>query len=171
MIDSKRLLADLKRLHAKLKDDLRRHHAASPGRDAAEAEWQEAFSTKRTAETFPTFFEAAVDQAAVRWILAAAFIRFLEDNGLIERPILSGPGERLDLARETQQAWFRLRPHDSDAEYLIASFSEAAQLPGLLRLFDAAHNPLFRLPLSGDGAMSLIDFFRQRVPETGALNH
>jgi hypothetical protein len=171
MIDPKRLLADLKRLHAKLKDDLRRHHAASAGRDATEAEWQEAFSTKRTAETFPTFFEAAVDQAAVHWLLAAAFIRFLEDNGLIERPILSGPGERWELARERQQGWFRVRPHDSDAEYLIASFSDAAQFPGLSGLFDAAHNPLFRLPLSGDGAMALIDFFRQRVPETGALDH
>jgi hypothetical protein len=171
MIDPKRLLADLKRLHAKLKDDLRHHHAVSADRDAAEAEWQEAFSTKRTAETFPTFFEAAVDQAAAHWILAAVFIRFLEDNGLIERPILSGPGERWELARERQQAWFRLCPHDSDAEYLIASFSEAAQLPDLSGLFDRAHNPLFRLPLSGDGAMALIDFFRQRVPETGTLNH
>jgi hypothetical protein len=171
MIDPKRLLADLKRLHAKLKDDLRRHHTASAGRDAAEAEWQEAFATKRTAETFATFFEAAIDQAAVHWILAATFIRFLEDNGLIERPILSGPGERWELARERQQAWFRLRPHDSDGEYLIASFSAAAQFPGLSGLFDAAHNPLFQLPLSGDGAMALIDFFRQQVPETGALNH
>jgi hypothetical protein len=171
MIDPKRLLADLKRLHVRLKDDLRHYHATSAARDATEAEWQEAFSTKRTAETFPTFFEAAVDQAAVHWILAAAFIRFLEDNGLIERPILSGPGERSELARERQQAWFRLRPHDSDAEYLIASFSVAAQFAGLSGLFDAAHNPLFRLPLSGDGAMALIDFFRQRVPETGALDH
>jgi hypothetical protein len=171
MIDPKRLLTDLKRLHTKLKDDLRRHHTASAGRNATDAEWQEAFATKRTAETLPAFFEAALDQASVYWILAAAFIRFLEDNGLIERPILSGPGERWELARERQQAWFRLRPHDSDAEYLIASFSETAQLPGLSGLFDTAHNPLFRLPLSGDGAMAVIDFFRQRVPETGALNH
>jgi hypothetical protein len=171
MIDRKRLLADLKSLHAKLKDDLRYHQAASAGRDATEAEWQEAFATKRTAENFLVFFEAAIDQATVHWILAAAFIRFLEDNGLIERPILSGPGERWELARERQQAWFRVRPHDSDAEYLVASFSEMPQLPGLSGLFDTAHNPLFRLPLSGDGAMALIDFFRQRVPETGALDH
>ena len=126
---------------------MRRHHAASPGRKAAEAEWREAFATKRTAEPFAAFFEAAIDQASVHWILAAAFIRFLEDNGLMERPILSGPGDRLELARERQQAWFRARPHDSDAEYLIASFSEAGQLPGLSGLFDTAHNPLFRLPL------------------------
>jgi hypothetical protein len=171
MIDAKRLLADLKRLYAKLKDDLRHHHAADPGRAAVGAEWREAFETKRTAETFATFFESALDQASVHWILAAVFIRFLEDNALIERPILAGPGERLDLARERQQAWFRARPHDSDAEYLLASFTELAQLPGLSGLFDPAHNPLFRLPLSGDGAMELIDFVRKLVPETGALAH
>ncbi len=171
MIEPKRLLADLKRLHAQLKDDLRHHHAASLGRKAAEAEWQEAFATKRTAEPFAAFFEGAIDQASVHWVLAAAFIRFLEDNGLIERPILSGPGERVELARERQRAWFRARPHNSDAEYLIANFSEAGQLPGLSGLFDTAHNALFRLPVTGDGARALIDFFRQRVPETGALNH
>jgi hypothetical protein len=152
MIEPKRLLTDLKRLHLRLKEDLRRHHEVSAGRGAAEAEWREAFAAKRTAETFPTFFEAALDQASVHWILAAAFIRFLEDNGLIERPILSGVGERWELARERRQAWFRLHPHDSDAEYLIASFSEAAELPGLSGLFDTTHNPLFLLPISGDGA-------------------
>jgi hypothetical protein len=171
MIDSKRLLADLKRLLNRLKDDLRRYHAATAGRAAVEAEWREAFEAKRTAETFEAFFDTALDQAGVHWILGAVFVRFLEDNGLIERPILSGPGERLELARERQQAWFRLRPHDSDAEYLIATFSEVAQLPGLAGLFDPAHNPLFRLPLSGDGAMGLIGFLRQLVPETGALIH
>ncbi len=103
--------------------------------------------------------------------LGAVFIRFLEDNRLVDRPILSGAGERLELARERQQSWFRARPHDSDAEYLIATFSELARLPGLAGLFDPAHNPLFRLPLSGDGAMELIGFFRQLVPETGALTH
>jgi len=166
MINSKRLLGDLKRLLNRLKDDLRRYHAASAGRGVVQAEWHEAFEAKRTAETFETFFDTALDQAGVHWILGAVFVR---DNGLVERPILSGPGERLELARERQQAWFRVRPHDSDAEYLLATFSEVARLPGLSGLFDPAHNPLFRLPLSGDGAMELIGFFRQLVPE--ALIH
>src|SRR5947209_6144413 len=171
MIDSKRLLAELKRLLNRLKVDLRRYHAASAGRAAVEAEWREAFEAKRTAETFEAFFDTALDQAGVHWILGAVFVRFLEDNRLVDRPILSGPGERLELARERQQTWFRARPHDSDAEYLIATFSEVARLPGLSGLFDPAHNPLFRLPVSGDGAMELIGFFRQLVPETGALTH
>jgi hypothetical protein len=171
MIDRQHLLADLKRLRRRLEGDLRRHHADGAARTAVEAEWREAFDAKRTAETFATFFDVALDQAAVHWILAAVVVRFLEDNRLIDRPILSGPGERLELARERQQAWFRARPLDSDAEYLTASFSELALLPGLSGLFDQAHNPLFHLPVSGDGAMVLFEFFRKVVPETGALEH
>ena len=34
-----------------------------------------------------------------------------------------------------------------------------------------ALNPLFRLPLSADGAMALIGFWRERATDTGALAH
>ncbi|WP_166802367.1 hypothetical protein, partial [Microvirga pakistanensis] len=73
---------------------------------------------------------AAVDQAAVHWILALVFLRFLEDNGLLDRPIVSGVGERLELAQLRQREHFRVRPTDSDAEYLLAAFEELARLPG-----------------------------------------
>ena len=171
MIDAKRLLADLKRLRKQLEDDLRAHHAAGAGRVGVEAEWREAFDAKRTADTFETFFSAALDQASVHWILGAVFLRFLEDNALIPRPLISGTGERMELARQRQQEYFRRQPVDSDAEYMLATFAEAARLPGLSGLFDTAHNPALRLPLSGDGAGALIGFFRQVVPETGALVH
>jgi hypothetical protein len=171
MVDAGRLLGDLKRLRRKLDQDLRRHHTASAGRAAVEGEWREARETKRTADTFEPFFGAAVDQAAVHWILALIFLRFLEDNRLLDRPVIAGPGERLELAQLRQRDWFRIRPEDSDAEYLLAVFEEVSRLPGLAGLFDPAHNPLFRLPVSGDGAIALFDFFRQRSPETGELLH
>jgi SAM-dependent methyltransferase len=60
---------------------------------------------------------------------------------------------------------------DTDTDYLLDTFAEAAQLPGLAGLYDPTHNPLFRLPLSGDGAIGLLTFLRARVPETGALVH
>lgn len=171
MINSQRLLADLKRFRKKLEDDLRAHHTASSFREAVESEWQEARDTKRTADTFDTFFSAAVDQAAVHWILALVFLRFLEDNGLLDRPIVSGVGERVELAQLRQREHFRAHPTDSDAEYLLATFKELARLPGLKGLLDPAHNPLFRLPVSGDGARDLIGFFRLRSAETGELAH
>lgn len=92
-------MVDAKRLHRDLLRDLREQHAASPQRAAAQAEWQEAFDARRTADTFETFWTAAIDQAAVHWILGVVFLRFLEDNRLLDRPFLSGPGERLELAQ------------------------------------------------------------------------
>ena len=171
MVDAGRLLEDLKKLRKTLEADLRRHHTASAARAAIEVEWREAREAKRTADTVETFFGAAVDQAAVHWILALVFLRFLEDNRLLDRPVIAGPDERLEVAQLRQRDWFRTRPADSDAEYLLAVFAEIARLPGVVGLFDPAHNPLFRLPVSGDGAIALFDFFRQRSPETGELLH
>ncbi len=171
MIDVGRLLADLKKLRKKLEEDLRRYHAASAGRAAIDAEWQEARDTRRTADTFETFFGMVVDQAAVHWILGIVFLRFLEDNRLLDRPVVAGPGERLEVAKLRMRDWFATRPEDSEAEYLLAVFDEVARLPGLAGLYDPTHNPLFRLPVSGDGAIALLEFFRARDPETGELEN
>jgi hypothetical protein len=171
MINAAKILADLKRLRKVLDADLRATHAAGAQRDAEQAEWREAFDLGSTRDTFEAFLDSAFDQTVVHWILGCVFLRFLEDNLLVDRPFLSGAGERLDLAKERQAAHFRERPHDSDAEFLLATFAEAALLPGLAGLYDPAHNPLFRLPLSGDAAMALIRFFREVLPETGELMH
>jgi hypothetical protein len=171
MINAAKLLADLKRLRRMLDANVRETHASGAKRDAVRVEWQEAFDLGRTRDTFDTFLDGAFDQAVVHWVLGCVFLRFLEDNRLVDRPFLSGPGERLDLAKERQEAHFRARPHDSDTEYLLSTFGEAARLPGMAGLFDKAHNPLFRLPLSGDAAMALIRFFREVLPDTGKLAH
>ena len=171
MIDAPRLLADLKRLRRTLDADLRLTHAAGAKRAAVQAEYDEAFASGRTRETFDAFLDSAFDQSVVHWVLGCVFLRFLEDNGLVDRPFLSGAVERLELAKQRQDAHFRRLPHDGETDYLLATFAEAAALPGLSGLFDPAHNPLFRLPLSGDGAIALLRFFREVRPETGALAH
>jgi hypothetical protein len=42
-------------------------------------------------------------------------------------------------------------------------------LQSLAGLFDRKHNQLFRLPLSGDGAMALLRFFQKIDPDARAL--
>jgi hypothetical protein len=171
MIDSQALLRDLKRMVRDLEKDLREVHATSPQGRAIEVEWREAHSAGRTAHSLETFSTDALTQAAVHWVLACVFLRFIEDNGLVDRPWLAGPGERMALARDRHAGYFRRNPRDSDVDYLLACFDEAAALPGLGGLFDRAHNPLFRLPLSGDGAMALLAFLQKEDPDTGALGH
>lgn len=172
MIDSKALLAALQKQLPVLEDDLRTRIDEQPAlRDSLHAEWRAASDARRSAETWETWCDAVVTQAAVHWLLSCVFARFVEDNGLIDRPWLAGPGERLALARDRHEQHFRARPHDSDRDYLIACFRDLEALPGMAELFDERHNPVFRIGISGDAAMALLAFWQRVDPDTGALVH
>jgi hypothetical protein len=176
MIQAQALLKDLQRLLKTLEDDLR----GRIGEDAAlaaalEGEWQAARTAGRSGETQAAWLEAVITQAAVHWLLSCVFVRFIEDNGLIPRPWLAGPAgagnDRLALARDRHDGWFRARPHDNDRDYLLACFRAAGALPGLKDLFDERHNPVFCLGVSGDAAMALMAFWQKIDPDSGLLVH
>jgi hypothetical protein len=153
MIDASRLLKDLKRLLKTLEADVRERLDDNPEvRASLEQEWQDARAAGRTARTLEDWLDEETTQAAVHWILGVVFLRFIEDNGLVERPWLSGPAERLALARDRYEAFFREHPTLSDREYLQSCFRDAEARPGVKALFDERHNPLWRLEISGDGA-------------------
>lgn len=172
MIDAKFLLAALTRQLKRLEDDLRQRLLDVPALgEALRAEWQQAHDADRTAETFESWAEQVLTQAGVHWLLSCVFLRFVEDNALVERPWLAGPpeGGRLALARDRHEAFFRSQPALNDRDYLLAAFREAGHLPGLHTFFDEAHNPVFRLGLSGEAAMALLQFWQQVDPNTGRL--
>lgn len=171
MIDAKTLLTDLKRLLRTLESDIRERVEGSPLEEGLRADWQAARDAKRTAQTFAAWLDEEVTQAAVHWVLGCVFLRFVEDNGLIDRPWLSGPGERLEMARDRHESWIRANPTGEERDFLLDCFAEAAELPGLGALFDRRHNPLWRLPVSGDGAIALRGFWQKRDPDSGALLH
>jgi len=174
VINAPQLLADLTRLLKRFEDDLRQRIAdVAELKASLQAEWQAARDADRTAETFESWADQVITQAGVHWLLSCVFLRFIEDNELVERPWLSGTPEsgRLALARDRHEAYFRERPLESDRDYLLAAFREAGALPGLHTFFDEAHNPVFRLGLSGDAAMALRQFWQQVDPNTGALAH
>ena len=172
MIDAKRLLDDLKRLLRRLEDDLReRSRTVETLHDALQREYQAAREAGRTGEAFEAWREGMLTQAAVAWLLGGVFVRFMEDNGLVDEPLLSGPHARRQQAAERQMRYFRQRPTDSDRDYLYDVFRTVAQLPAVTTLFDAQHNPVWIYGISGDAAKELIAFWRQVVPETGELVH
>ncbi|MBL0086260.1 MAG: BREX-2 system adenine-specific DNA-methyltransferase PglX [Ideonella sp.] len=176
MIDAKVLLTDLTRLLKRLEDDLR-ERALSPSSEVPElrgqlqAEWQAARDAERTAETFESWAEQVITQAGVHWLLSCVFLRFIEDNGLVDRPWISGTPQsgRLALARDSHDAYFRAHPHQNDRDFLIASFREAGALPGLHTFFDEAHNPVFRLGISGDAAVAVMQFWQDVAADSGLL--
>ncbi len=177
MINAKQLLADLTRQLKRLEDDLRQRifdHDELPELKAQlTAEWQAARDADRCAETFESWAEQLLTQACVHWLLSGVFLRFIEDNALVDRPWVAGPpaSGRLALAQDRHETYFRAHPLENDRDYLVAAFREAGALPGLQTFFDEAHNPVFRLPISGGAAMALRQFWQQVDPNTGGLAH
>ena len=144
MINAPQLLNDLKRRLTLLEDDLRERISENIDLKASlHAEWQAAIDANRTAETVESWSDQIITQAGVHWLLSCVFLRFIEDNALVERPWIGGTPDsgRLNLARDRHEAYFRVHPLESDREYLLACFAEAGRLPGLQTFFDAAHNP------------------------------
>lgn len=174
MIQAPQLLADLTRLLKRLEADLLQRIEDTPELNASlRAEWQAARDAERCAETFETWVDQVITQAGVHWLLSCVFLRFIEDNQLVDRPWLGGTPEsgRLGLVRDRHEAYFQAHPLQSDRDYLLAAFREAGTLPGLQTFFDEAHNPVFRLGISGDAAMAVRQFWQQVDPNTGVLLH
>ena len=134
MIKAPQLLADLTRLLKRLEEDLLlRIEEVTELKTSLKAEHEAARTANRTAETFETWVDQVITQAGVHWLLSCVFLRFIEDNKLVDRPWLGGTPEsgNLALARDRHEAYFRANPMHSDREYLLASFREAGALPGL----------------------------------------
>ena len=172
MINPETLLSDLKKLLARLEGDLReRADGVLPLGDSLRSEYQLAKQAERTAQLFETWREEYLTQAAVAWILACVFVRFIEDNGLIDTPLLAGAGPRLSQAKDQRTLYFQQHPTDSDREYLYYVFRKLDALPAAAPLFDDRHNPLWVFGVSGDGATLLIEFWQRIDPSTGSLAH
>jgi hypothetical protein len=174
VINAPQLLSDLTLLLKRFEGDLRQRIAdVTELKASLQGEWQAARDADRTAETFESWSDQVITQAGVHWLLSCVFLRFIEDNELVERPWLGGTPEsgRLALARDRHEAYFRDNPLKTDRDYLLASFREAGALPGLHTFFHEVHNPVFRLGLSGDASMALRQFWQQVDPNTGTLVH
>ena len=141
-----------------------------------QGEYRRAITRERTAETYDSWRDEHLTQVAVAWILGCVFVRFLEDNALVDPPRLSGPGGRRSRALDEHNLYFRAHPTDTDREYLLHVFRTVAALPVAGQIFDERHNPLwplgqdFRAP-SGDAATRMLGLWQRIDPDTGALAH
>ncbi len=111
-----------------------------------------------------------IDQAAVAWVVATVFVRYSEDNHLIDVPFLAGSGGRLVLAADQQAAYFRRHPEQTDRQWIVAALDRLSAYEPTMRLFDGLHDLMRRHPVSNQAASRLISFWR-RTNETGQLIH
>ncbi|TDD74485.1 BREX-2 system adenine-specific DNA-methyltransferase PglX [Actinomadura rubrisoli] len=171
MIVRKALLTDLKKQVGVLEVDLRERAAEDEDTHARlHSEWQKAREASRIAATYETWLDDRVTQAAVAWVLGTVFLRFCEDNGLIELPFLAGPGDKLDLAQERQADYIRNNPHSTDRDWILAGFAEMSRSPVAAGLFDKAHNPMWQIEIPHHAAKALLAFWRTRA-ENGEIVH
>jgi hypothetical protein len=137
---------------------------------ALRQEWEQARTAQRTAATFETWLGDRVTQVAVSWVLGSVFVRFAEDNGLIEYPYIAGPGERTAQARELQAAYYGRHPERDDYDWLTESFTAMSVSPVAAGLFNADHNPMWRIKPTPFAVKALLDFWRQ-ADQSGALRY
>ena len=166
----KTLLPELRKLVTGLAEDLLVRSTSDAKIDAG---LRDAFHQiergGRTAQAFEVWREDYLDQVAVAWVLACVFVRFMEDNQLIDECWLAGEGERRRLADDTHELFFRDHPHDTDREYFHHVFKEVGKIPAAKDLFAEGKTPLWAVAPSGDAAMHLLKFWREIDAETGEL--
>ncbi|WP_405912439.1 BREX-2 system adenine-specific DNA-methyltransferase PglX [Streptomyces sp. NBC_00963] len=162
MIDRERLLKDLQKQVKRVEEDLKVQLKRLPEIDQRlREEHQRAFKAGRTAAGALPWIAERVTQAAVAWVLGTVFVRFCEDNFLIRNPYLTGPGAaRQTHAQERHNQFMSEDAARTHRDWLLVSFNEIGKTPAGRLLFDGQHNPLHQLPLSNEGAKSVIDFWR-----------
>jgi hypothetical protein len=169
MIDRLRLLADLKPLVRALEADLRDgFKKVGDYRQRLQTDWEAARAAGRTAEALEIWAEAQFTQSAVAWVLACLFVRFCEDNGLLDAPLIAGTDERGPSAAMRQEAFYLKNPTASDNDYLRDVFTAAAQYPGLDDVLRVQRS-LLDAPVSADSGKQLVRFFRATNPDSGVL--
>ncbi|MGW4770696.1 BREX-2 system adenine-specific DNA-methyltransferase PglX [Nocardia sp. NPDC004278] len=177
MIDRNALLTDLKKQVGAMESDLGRQ-LDRPETDQARraatqlrAEYDRAKKVGRTAATWASWRDERVTQVAAAWVLGTVFVRFCEDNQLIDEPYLTGPtDDRRELAQARYDDYVATVDDPTYRGWLERAFAELGTGQAGKLLFDPAHNPLYQVPLSHAGAQQLIDFWRAR-DESGGLVH
>jgi len=164
------LTTDLQRQVLLLEDDLRDRLQADVER---EAEWkrehQQALTKERTAASWVAWRDDRITQAAVAWILTTVFIRFCEDNALVQPVWIAGPEHRRQEALDAQLAYFRTHPEHTDREWLQSAIDYLANLPATKALVES-HSALHLVSPSGNAVTGLLNFWRTRR-EDGTLVH
>ncbi|WFG45382.1 BREX-2 system adenine-specific DNA-methyltransferase PglX [Pseudonocardia alni] len=167
------LVKDLRRLALDLEKDL-----TTRARDDDEiavrlrGEYDAARSAERTAAGYPEWLGGRVTQAAAAWVLSTVFVRYCEDNGLIDRRFLAGPLDQVADAEEAQGAFTAANPTLNNRDWLEAAFRHLADAhPTVAGLFDPAHNPLWDITISYEAANDLIGFWRRRDDSGTAIRY
>ncbi|MFC5953566.1 BREX-2 system adenine-specific DNA-methyltransferase PglX [Streptomyces pratens] len=163
-LDRAALVAGVRKQVRVLEADLReRSDDVDRYRDRLRATYERVRASGRTAAAYGSWRDERITQAAVAWVLGTVFVRFCEDNGLVDRPFIAGPGRWLTEAEELQAAHHAERPEANAQGWLAEAFTHLARShTAMARIFDMARDPQWELRPSPQAAAELITFWRRR---------
>src|SRR6266568_3318237 len=146
-----------------LVDDLREQASAGTELDTRLRKVHaEATAAERVGVPYETWLEGELDKAAVAWVLSCVFVRYCEDNRLVDRVWIGGPEAHAtaERAMQARQAYVRDNPRHYEREWLKQAFAHLRDKRATSRIFDE-HNPVWEFAISGQAAEDLADFFRR----------
>jgi hypothetical protein len=165
------LVKDLQQQVKLLEADLRTRtdEASDSWGQQLRAEYDTARARGRTALTWTEWRDGEIALAAVAWVLGTVFIRFCEDNDLIDGAWITGEGARHGQAADNESAFFQSNPTANQRDWLREGFAALSSLPAGKALLDE-QNLVWRSSISADAAAALLSFWR-RQDEDGTLRH
>jgi hypothetical protein len=170
MVDIKTLLPELKRLVTELSEDLLARSTTNAEIDAGlRNAYTQIEKGGRTADAFEVWTKDYLDQVAVAWVLSCVFIRYMEDNHLVDECWIAGEGDRRRYAEDSYELYFRENPLESDREYFQHIFREVGCIPACTDLFAVGKSPIWAIGPSGDAAIRLLAYWREIDTDTGQL--
>lgn len=171
MLDIAKLTYELRELVTLITDELRERATADPSvLDGLKVDHRRLVSTGRSTGQTDVTQEVQLAQIAVAWVLGAVFVRFAEDNRLVELPFIGGRhGHEHAVARHAD--YLRAHPEQNDGDWLLAAFDHLANChPILAQVFSRQHNPLWLATPSPTASTTLLEFWRRRNTD-GSLVH
>jgi hypothetical protein len=161
---TKPVLTTLRRLVGTLRDDLIQQFRSDPELVAnLKADHHQLRELDRTGLNYVDWSNGVAEQGAVAWVLTCVFVRWLEDNGWLQQPRLSGRRDRLAQAMDRQRVYLRDNPTHGETQYLLSLFEELADAP-TGDVFRPEHTPAYALPISTAGARTLLQVLRAPDP-------
>ncbi|QNE14858.1 BREX-2 system adenine-specific DNA-methyltransferase PglX [Pseudarthrobacter sp. NBSH8] len=160
MTIGKDLTPKLQKLVLRVEDDLRIRLDEDP---ELKVRWQSehaaALRAERTSSAWVSWRDDRITQAAVGWVLTTVFLRFCEDNALLSKVWIAGPGARRQEAFDAENAYFRAHPENTWREWILEGITHLQSFPATTGLVDD-HAALWQVSPSGAMAKEILDFWR-----------
>jgi hypothetical protein len=163
------LTGELRKLVLDVEVDLRERLAAdAPRHSDWKAEHKTALEAGRTSSSWEAWRDDRVTQAAVAWVLTTVFVRFCEDNALINGVWISGPGAKAQEAMDAELDYFRAHPEHTYREWTLRAVDHLKAMPSTAALVED-HSPLWQVQPSGNMAQAILDYWRETGPDGARL--